>query len=127
MTAVCFLLAAGCGPAPEEMAERGRLLKEAADAFVRNVAQGRWEEAARLARGEVADAERLRQSLTSTWVPGSEVSGGTIHTLSWMGPRAAKVKVNWSFQDGMVQSFSAETFLFVYEGGSWKYAGRLLR
>lgn len=116
-----------CRPSAEVLAQRGRQLQAAADQWIQHVVAGRFEEAARMCVGEFTHPEKLESVLSQTKVPRAALTGGILYSLAWISPKEARVKVLWTFQEGWVQSLSAETFYFLYRDDAWKFAGRLRR
>ncbi len=120
-------LAAGCSLSPEEKVAREQALKQSVDSFSDSVVQGRWDEAFKLSDGSFENQEKLKSHLMKPWVQDSTLTGGQIASMAWVSDSIAKVKLNWSFQTGSVESYSSETFIWVWKGSNWRYSGRSLR
>lgn len=125
LAAVAFL--AGCGLSPEARVEREKALKGALEDFIRYSTQKDWNGIYGMSAGKFADWEKLKDHMTQPWNKDSRLTGGAIASMAWVNDGLAKVKINWSFQSGSVQSVSSETFVWVWKGGAWKYHGRTLR
>ena len=120
-------LSAGCSLSPEEKVAREQALKQSVDSFSDSVVQGRWDEAFKLSDGNFENQEKLKGHLMRSWVQDSTLTGGQIASMAWISDSIAKVKLNWSFQTGSVESYSSETFIWVWKGNNWRYSGRSLR
>lgn len=117
----------GCSLSPDERGSREQALQQTVQNFVSTVVQGNWEEAYRQTDGTLGNTQQLKTQLTKSWVQDGTLTGGDVISLAWINDSAAKVKLTWSFQSGSVQSFSSETFIWVWKGNGWKYKGRALR
>lgn len=122
-----LVLLAGCSMSPEERVERERALKASVEAFSMNAVQGRWDDIYKVTIGGFKDSNDLKEHLTKPWDQSTTLADGMVASMAWMDDGLAKVKVNWLFQSGSVQSFSSETFVWIWKGGKWRYAGRTLR
>lgn len=123
---LCSFMSA-CRPSAEVLAQRGRQLQAEADRWIQHVVAGRFEEAGRMCLGEFSHSDKLESVLSQTRVPRAALTDGVLYSLAWISPKEARVKVLWTFQEGWVQSLSAETFYFVYRNDEWKFVGRLRR
>lgn len=112
---------------PEKRVEREQQLKKTSEDFVQSAVQKRWDEIFRVSDGAFESKDALKDHLMKPWNPDSALADGSIASMAWVDDGLAKVKVNWLFQSGSVQSFSSETFVWVWKGGKWKYSGRTLR
>lgn len=130
-TAIILVLAAffltGCSLSPEEKVGRELLLKQAVEGFVSAAVELNWAEVYRLSDGSFDSSEKLKAHLMKSWVSDATLTGGDVAAMAWINDKTAKVKVNWAFQNGSVQSTSSETFVWVWKGNAWKYKGRALR
>jgi hypothetical protein len=117
----------GCSLAPDQKVAREQLLKQAIESFENSVVQGNWTDVFGQSDGSFDNADKLKTHLMKTWVQDATLTGGDIASMAWVNDTAAKVKINWAFQSGSVQSFSSETFVWIWKGGGWKYAGRAVR
>lgn len=124
---VGLLLSVGCSLSPEDKVAREQSLKQSVDSFTDSVVQGRWDEAFKLSDGSFDNQEKLKSHLMNPWVQDSTLTGGQIASMAWVSDSIAKVKLNWSFQTGSVESYSSETFIWVWKGNGWRYSGRSLR
>lgn len=122
-----LFLTIGCSLSPEEKVGREQSLKQSVDSFTDSVVQGRWDEAFKLSDGSFDNQEKLKSHLMKPWVQDSTLTGGQIASMAWVSDGIAKVKLNWSFQTGSVESYSSETFIWIWKGNSWRYSGRSLR
>jgi len=120
-------LLAGCSLSPEEKVSREQALQQAVLSFASDVVQGSWSQAYALTDGSLGSADQLKNQLVKSWVQDATLTNGDITSLAWVTDNTAKVKLTWSFQAGSVQSFSNETFVWVWKGNAWKYKGRALR
>ena len=120
-------LSAGCSLSPDQKVGREVALKQAMETFIGTVVAGDWNGVYKMSDGSFDSATNLKASLMKTWVPDSTLNGGEITSLAWINDSTSKVKLNWSFQAGSVQSFSSETYVWVWDGDAWKYKGRTLR
>jgi hypothetical protein len=128
LLAGCFLIAAvGCSLSMEDKIAREQVLKQNVDSFVNSVVQGNWNDVIVQSVGDFDSVDSLKKHLMKSWVQDATLIGGQIASLAWVNDSTAKVKLNWSFQSGSVQSFSSETFIWVWKSGTWKYQGRSLR
>jgi hypothetical protein len=117
----------GCSLSPDEKVSREQALKQAIDSFVANVVQSNWNDAYRLCDDSFPNADRLKTQITQSWVPDATLTSGEIASMAWVTDSTAKVKLTWTFQSGSVQTFSNETFVWVWKGNNWKYRGRAIR
>ena len=124
---ISLVLLTGCSLSPEEKVTREQALKQAMDSFSDSVVQQRWDEAFKLSDGSFENVDKMKSHLMKPWVQDSTLTGGQIASMAWISDTIAKVKLNWTFQTGSVESFSSETFVWVWKGNSWKYRGRSLR
>lgn len=122
-----FSLLAGCSLSPEDKVAREQALQQAVLSFASDVVQGSWPQAYALTDGSLGSADQLKNQLMKSWVEDATLTNGDITSLAWVTDSTAKVKLTWSFQAGSVQSFSNETFVWVWKGNGWKYKGRALR
>jgi len=122
-----LLLLAGCSMSPEQRVEREKALKASVEAFNSNAVNGLWNEIYKVSTGDFKDPDALKDHLTQPWNQDAPLVDGMVASMAWMDDGLAKVKVNWLFQKGSVQSFSSETFVWIWKGGKWRYAGRSLR
>jgi hypothetical protein len=122
-----FLLLSGCSLSPEEKVAREQALKQTVDSFAAVVVQGNWEEAFRLTDGSFSNGDQLKKQVVQSWIQDATLTSGQVSSMAWVGDATAKVKMTWSFQAGSVESFSNETFVWVWNGSGWKYKGRALR
>jgi hypothetical protein len=129
LSVVGFLLFGffGCSLSPEEKVSREQALKQTVVTFADFVIQSNWSEVFRISAGDFDSSETIKNHLMKSWVQDATLTGGQIASMSWIDNKTAKVKLNWTFQIGSVQSFSSETFVWVWKGGTWKYKGRALR
>jgi len=118
---------AGCAMSPEERMSRELSLKQTMDSFVAATVQGDWNTLYGFTDGDFESADQLKENLAKSWVQDATLTNGSIASMAWVNDRLAKVKLNWTFQSGSVQSFSSETFVWVWRGNGWKYKGRTLR
>lgn len=124
---LAMMLTVGCSLAPAEKAKRADLLKDRAKSFIGAVQAGNFEELQRLSTGRFPNAQAMEQHLKQPWAAGPTLTQGALAAMSWVTDTTAKVKIVWTFQQGAQQSYSAETFVWVWKGGEWKYDGRSLR
>lgn len=128
---ICWVLGlvflAGCSLGPDEKMEREQALKQTIESFVNSAVQQDWASVYKMSDGSVDGADKLKDGLMKTWTPDSTLTGGDITFMSWVNDTTAKVKINWAFQSGSVQSFSSETFVWGWNGNAWKYKGRAIR
>ncbi len=118
---------AGCSISPEEKVGREQALKLMTENFTNLVVQGDWNGVYGMSAGTFDSAEALKTLLKKSWVEDATLTGGQIASMAWINDKTAKVKLNWTFQVGSVQSFSSETFVWSWKGGTWKLLGRSLR
>lgn len=118
---------AGCSLSPADKVAREQALQQAVLAFAAAVVQGNWPQAYASTDGTLGTSDQLKSQLTKSWVQDATLTNGDITSLAWVDDHTAKVKLAWSFQAGSVQSFSNETFVWVWHGNGWKYKGRALR
>lgn len=128
-TLICVALLSilGCSMSPEKRVEREQQLKQTSEDFVQSAVQKRWADIFKVSDGRFNTTEELRDHLQKPWNPDTTLTDGSIASMAWVDDALAKVKVNWLFQTGSVQSFSSETFVWIWKGGGWKYSGRTLR
>lgn len=117
----------GCSLSPEDKVAREQALQQAVLSFASDVVQGSWPQAYALTDGSLGSADQLKNQLMKSWVRDATLTNGDITSLAWVTDSTAKVKLTWSFQAGSVQSFSNETFVWIWKGNGWKYKGRALR
>ncbi len=117
----------GCSISPEEKVGREQALKIMTENFANSVVQGNWSGVYGMTAGTFDSPEALESALKKSWVDGSTLTGGQIASMAWLNDKTAKVKLNWTFQVGSVQSFSSETFVWAWKGNTWKLLGRALR
>ncbi len=117
----------GCSLSPEEKVAREQALKQTVDSFSDSVVQQRWDEVFKLTDGSFENVDKMKNHLVQPWVQDSTLTSGQIASMAWISDTIAKVKLNWTFQTGSVESFSSETFVWVWKGNNWKYRGRSLR
>ncbi len=129
-SSIAFLLLVlldGCSLSPDQKVGREVALKQAMESFISTVVQADWNGVYKMSDGSFDSANNLKSNLTKTWVPDATLNGGEITSLAWINDSTSKVKLNWSFQAGSVQSFSSETYVWVWDGDAWKYKGRTIR
>lgn len=124
---VLALFLTGCTLSDEDKSAREQILKQQVDSFTNDAVQGDWNGLEQLSDGSSGDAGELQKRLQSTWVDGGALTGADIASMAWVNDKTAKVKVNWGFRSQGVQSYSCETFLWVWKDGTWKYRGRAIR
>jgi hypothetical protein len=124
--AIAFV-AAGCTLSPDEKTAREKSLKQNADRFIGSVISNDFTSAYNLSTKRLDSPKALEDHMKQPWTAGPVLMMGTVASMSWVNDKAAKVKVVWTFQQGSQQSYSAETLLWVWKGGDWKYDGRTLR
>ena len=117
----------GCSMSPEDKVAREQALKQTVDSFSDSVVQTHWDEAYKLTDGNFDSSDKLKSNLMVSWVPDSTLTGGQITSMAWVTDTIAKVKMTWSFQSGSVESYSSETFVWIWNGSAWKFRGRSLR
>ena len=117
----------GCSMSPEDKVAREQALKQTVDSFSDSVVQTHLDEAYKLTDGNFDSSDKLKSNLMVSWVPDSTLTGGQITSMAWVTDTIAKVKMTWSFQSGSVESYSAETFVWIWNGSAWKFRGRSLR
>ena len=120
-------LAAGCALSPEDKLDREQVLKQQAENFVASAVQGDWEGLFRMTDGSFDSVDKLKAHLTQPWDTAATLTGGSIASMAWVDDSTTKVKINWSFLEGSIASYSSETFVWVWKDGTWKYKGRVLR
>jgi len=120
-------MATGCGISPAEKVVREQALKAASDQFVQRVVQEDWSGVYGMTQAGFGDPEELKENLKKAWPADAVLTGGTVSSMAWMTGSVAKVKISWSFQSGMVQSYSGETFAWEWLKKEWKLKGRVLR
>ncbi len=125
--ALCALVFSGCSLSPEEKVGREQALKQTVDSFSDAVVQAHWDEAFKLSDGSFESSDKLKTHLTLPWVQDSTLTNGQISSMAWVTDTIAKVKLTWTFQSGSVESYSNETFVWIWNGSAWKYKGRSLR
>ncbi len=126
----CFLgltLLTGCSLSPEEKVGREQALKQTVDSFADSVVQTKWDEVFKLSDGSFDSSDKLKGLLVKSWVSDAILTNGQIASMSWISDTIAKVKLTWTFQLGSVESYSSETFVWVWNGNGWKFRGRSLR
>jgi hypothetical protein len=124
---LALALLTGCSLSNEQRAEREKILKNNINSFKDAVIQGNWDTIYSFSDGSSGNSSGFKDQLTQTWVPNAVLTGGETASLAWVDDGTAKVKLVWAFQAGGVGSFSAETFIWVWKDGAWKYHGRALR
>lgn len=124
--AAVFLLP-GCSLSPDQKVARERALKQTIESFINASVQSNWDDLYQMSAGDFKDADQLKDHLVKSRVQDATLTGGDIATMAWENDKTAKVKINWSFQAQSVQSYSCETFIWVWKGSNWKYKGRTLR
>lgn len=127
---ICFgflSLLVGCSLSPEEKVAREQSLKQTVDSFSSAVLQNNWTEAFRWTNGSFSGGDQLKQDITQSWVQDGTLTNAQVSSMAWVGDSTAKVKLTWTFQAGSVETFSNETFVWVWSGNGWKYKGRALR
>lgn len=117
----------GCSLSPEDKVAREQALQQTVLAFTADVVQANWPQAYASTDGTLGSSDQLKNQLMKSWVQDATLTNGDITSLAWVTDQTAKVKLTWSFQSGSVQSFSSETFIWVWKGNGWKYKGRALR
>jgi hypothetical protein len=122
-----LLIMTGCSLTTEERAVREKGLKQVADQFIGAVIAGDFRAAYGLSTGRLGSAAALEKHLKQPWNTSVTLSSGTVASMAWVGDNAAKVKVVWTFLDGVQQSHSAETTIWIWNDGKWRYEGRSLR
>jgi hypothetical protein len=125
LAAVIFL--AGCALTPEEKGKREEVLKNSARTFIGAVISNDFNSVYKLTTGRFSSPQALEEHLKQPWSVGPTLMLGTVASMAWVNDSTAKVKVVWTFQQGTQQSYSAETLLWVWKDGAWKYDGRTLR
>ena len=125
--ALSALAFSGCSMSPEDKVAREQALKQTVDSFSDSVVQTHWDEAYKLTDGNFDSSDKLKSNLMVSWVPDSTLTGGQITSMAWVTDTIAKVKMTWSFQSGSVESYSSETFVWIWNGSAWKFRGRSLR
>lgn len=127
----CVLMTAlflsGCSLSPEEKMGREQSLKQTMESFVDSTVQSRWDEVFKMTDGSFDTQDKVKGQITKPWSQDATLTGGAIASLAWVTDKVAKVKLTWTFQSGSVQSFSSDTFVWVWKGNGWKYKGRTLR
>ena len=124
---ISLALAAGCTLSPDQKVARETALKQAMDSFVAAMVKGDWNTLYMMSDGGFNSANSLKDNLTQTWVTDATLNGGEVTSMAWIDDGTSKVKVNWNFQAGSVQSYTSDTYVFVWAGGTWKYKGRMVR
>ncbi len=129
---IAFMMAAAvcvtaCSLSPEQKEERIKQLKASTGGFIGAVISGNYADVQKYTTGRFDGAAALEQHLKQPWAVGPTLMLGTVASMAWVNDSTAKVKVVWTFQQGTQQSYSAETLLWVWKGGTWKYDGRTLR
>ena len=122
-----FSFIAGCSLSSDEKLAREQNLKQSMDTFISSIVQGQWDQVFHLTDGSIENVDKLKSQIMNSWVPDASLTGGVIASMAWVTDKTAKVKVNWAFQSESVQSFSSETYIFVWRDNVWKYKGRALR
>jgi hypothetical protein len=117
----------GCSLSPEDKVAREQALQQAVLSFTGDVVQANWPQAYALTDGSLGSSDQLKNQLMKSWVQDATLTNGDITSLAWVNDHTAKVKLTWSFQAGSVESFSNETFIWIWAGNGWKYKGRALR
>jgi hypothetical protein len=123
--ALAFLT--GCSLSPEEKVGREQALKQTVETFSDSIVQGKWDEAFKLTDGSFENVDKLKSHLMKPWVQESILTSNQIASMAWISDTIAKVKLTWTFQTGSVESYSNETFVWIWNGSAWKYRGRSLR
>ena len=126
-TLLSLVVLTGCSLSPDQKVGREVALKQAMESFVSTVVQSDWNSVYKMSDGSFDSANSLKANLMKTWVTDATLNGGEITSLAWINDSTSKVKLNWSFQAGSVQSFSSETYVWVWTGDAWKYKSRTLR
>src|SRR5271157_3966226 len=98
---------AGCSISPEEKMGREQALKLMTENFANLVVQGDWNGVYGMSAGTFDSADALKNALKKSWVEDATLTGGQIASMAWISNKIAKVKLNWTFQVGSVQSFSS--------------------
>ena len=127
MLALSALAFSGCSLSPEEKVGREQALKQTVDSFSEAIVQTHWDEAFKLSDGSFESSDKLKSQITKSWVQDSTLTNGQIASMAWVTDSIAKVKLTWTFQVGSVESYSNETFVWIWQGSGWKYRGRSLR
>lgn len=127
LTLVFLVGICGCSMTPEEKVSREQVLKQTVDQFTSLAVQGNFNDIYRMTDGAFDSSDSLRSALVKSWVQDGTLTGGQIASMSWVNDNTAKVKLNWVFQAMSVQSYSSETFIWGWKGGTWKLKGRALR
>lgn len=127
LATVAVILLAGCSLSSDEKLAREKGLQQSVLAFVADVVQPNWQEAYRLTDGSLGGPDQLKNQLSQSWVQDATLTNGDVTSMAWVNDSTAKVKLTWSFQAGSVETFSSETFLWIWKGDGWKYKGRALR
>ena len=122
-----LLFLTGCSLTPEERAVREKGLKQVADQFIGAVIASDYKAAYGLSTGGLGSSASLEKHLKQPWNSSVSLSSGTVASMAWVGDDAAKVKVVWTFLDGVQMSHSAETTIWTWHDGKWRYEGRTLR
>jgi hypothetical protein len=123
----CIVGLGGCSLSPEDKVAREQALKQTVDSFSDSVVQQRWDDVFKLTDGSFENVDKMKNHLMKPWVQDSTLTEGQIASMAWISDTIAKVKLNWTFQTGSVESFSSETFVWVWKGSGWKYRGRSIR
>lgn len=127
----CFLLTmvllAGCSLSPEVKEKRQDMLKNDARNFIGAVIADDFPSVYKLTTKRWDSPKTLEQHIKQPWTAGPTLRLGTVASMAWVNDDTAKTKVVWTFQQGSQQSYSAETLLWVWKGGDWKYDGRTIR
>lgn len=127
LAASTAVLLAGCSLSGDEKLAREKGLQQSVLSFVADVVQPNWQEAYRLTDGSLGGPDQLKNQLNQSWVQDATLTNGDVTSMAWVNDSTAKVKLTWSFQAGSVETFSCETFLWIWKGNGWKYKGRALR
>ena len=122
-----LLVLAGCTLTTEEKTAREKSLKQSVDQFIGAVISNNFKAAYGLSTGRLGSAAELQKHLQQPWNSSVTLSSGTVASMAWVGDNAAKVKVVWTFLEGVQMSHSAETTIWVWQDGKWRYEGRTLR
>ncbi len=124
---LAFLALSGCSLTTEEKSAREKSLKKTTGLFTSAVIAGDFRAAYGYTTGRLGNPAAFEKHLRIPWDPQSTLTKGTVSSMSWVGDDAAKVKIVWTFLQGVQQSYSAETSIWIWKNGKWHYEGRGLR
>jgi hypothetical protein len=124
---VFSLFLAGCSLSDTDKTTREQILQQQVNAFINEAVQSNWSGLFQLSDGSAGDAGSLQKKLKFSWPDGAVLSGADIASMAWVNEKTAKVKINWSFQGQGAQSYSSETFIWIWRDGTWFYRGRAIR